>query len=71
MMKTCLLIPCYNEGLTIRKVVDDFKREVPDLEVYVYDNNSTDNTVEEALSAGAIVRKYYGGWGRYLSGQGG
>ncbi|KIO42558.1 glycosyltransferase [Sanguibacteroides justesenii] len=56
-MKTCLLIPCYNEGLTIRKVVDDFKREVPDLEVYVYDNNSTDNTVEEALSAGAIVRK--------------
>ncbi|WP_200889864.1 MULTISPECIES: glycosyltransferase family 2 protein [Porphyromonadaceae] len=57
MMKTCLLIPCYNEGLTIRKVVDDFKREVPDLEVYVYDNNSTDNTVEEALSAGAIVRK--------------
>ncbi len=55
-MKTAVLIPCYNEGLTIRKVVSDFKEVLPEADIYVYDNNSTDNTVDEALAAGAIVR---------------
>ena len=55
-MKTAVLIPCYNEGLTIRKVVSDFRRELPDATVYVYDNNSTDNTRSEAEAAGAIVK---------------
>lgn len=56
-MKIALLIPCYNEGLTIRRVVTDFRRELPDADIYVYDNNSTDNTSAEALAAGAIVRR--------------
>lgn len=56
-MKICLLVPCYNEGLTIRKVVSDFKKELPDIEVYVYDNNSSDNTTEEARAAGAFVKR--------------
>lgn len=55
-MKLAVLIPCYNEGLTIGKVVSDFKKALPQAEIYVYNNNSTDNTVEEALAAGAIVR---------------
>lgn len=54
-----VLIPCYNEGLTIQKVVTDFRKELPEAEIYVYDNNSKDNTVEEALKAGAIVRHEY------------
>lgn len=56
-MKTAILIPCYNEGQTIGKVVRDFKKEMPDAEIYVYDNNSTDNTYETATNAGATVRK--------------
>lgn len=59
MEKTAVLIPCYNEGLTIRKVVTDFRRELPEADIYVYDNNSKDNTVEEATAAGAIVRHEY------------
>ncbi len=55
--KICLLVPCYNEGITIRKVVDDFRRELPEADIYVYDNNSTDNTVAEAEAAGAQVRR--------------
>lgn len=55
--KIAVLIPCYNEGRTVRKVVTDFKNELPEAEIYVYDNNSTDNTIEEATAAGAIVRK--------------
>lgn len=55
-MKISLLIPCYNEGMTIAKVVTDFRRELPEAEIYVYDNNSTDETVAEALRAGATVR---------------
>lgn len=55
-MKTAVIVPCYNEGITIRKVVTDFKKILPHAEVYVYDNNSTDNTIEEAKAAGAIVR---------------
>lgn len=56
MDKVAILIPCYNEGLTVAKVVKDAKQYCPEATVYVYDNNSTDNTVEEALHAGAIVR---------------
>lgn len=55
--KIAILIPCYNESLTIKKVINDFKRELPEADIYVYDNNSTDNTYEIALSEGAIVKK--------------
>jgi glycosyltransferase involved in cell wall biosynthesis len=50
-----VLIPCYNEELTIGKVIRDFRAELPDAVIYVFDNNSSDNTVCEALSAGAIL----------------
>ena len=53
------MIPCYNEALTIDKVVKDFKRELPEADVYVYDNNSSDGTDEIARNAGAIVRYEY------------
>lgn len=56
-MKTSVLIPCYNEELTIGKVVNDFKKELPEAEIYVYDNNSTDNTAIIAERCGAIVHK--------------
>lgn len=58
-MKTAILIPCYNEAATIEKVVSDFKKEMPHADIYVYDNNSTDNTAEIAKKAGAIVRHEY------------
>ncbi|MDP4089543.1 MAG: glycosyltransferase family 2 protein [Bacillota bacterium] len=58
-MKTAVLIPCYNEELTIAKVIQDFKRELPDAEIYVYDNNSKDKTAEIAQANGAIVRREY------------
>lgn len=58
-MKTVILIPCYNEAATIEKVVCDFKKNMPHADIYVYDNNSTDNTGEIAQRAGAIVRKEY------------
>ncbi len=58
-MKIAVLIPCYNEETTIAKVVKDFKRELPDADIYVYDNNSSDNTVAMAEKAGAIVRYEY------------
>ncbi len=54
-----VLIPCYNEGKTIRKVVTDFKEALPEAVIYVYDNNSSDDTVSEAESAGAVVRHEY------------
>ena len=57
MSKIAVLIPCYNEALTIAKVVQDFRRELPDAEIYVYDNNSTDGTAEAAKAAGAITRQ--------------
>ena len=57
--KTAVLIPCYNEALTIQKVIRDFKRELPEAEIYVYDNNSTDGSAELASEAGAIVRHEY------------
>ena len=56
-MKTAILIPCYNEEMTIEKVILDFKRTMPHADIYVYDNNSTDNSYEIAKNAGAIVRK--------------
>ncbi|MDD1406410.1 glycosyltransferase family 2 protein [Limosilactobacillus reuteri] len=62
MDKLAVLIPCYNEGKTIKKVVTDCKKaiaNIPNSEVYVYDNNSTDNTGELAHKAGAIVRHEY------------
>lgn len=59
MDKIAVLIPCYNESQTIEKVVTDFKRELPDAVIYVYDNNSTDNTAEIAGKAGAVVRHEY------------
>lgn len=57
MEKIAVLIPCYNEELTIKKVVEDFKKELPDADIYVYDNNSKDKTAEIAKNAGAIVRR--------------
>ncbi len=57
--KIAVLIPCYNESLTVEKVVKDFRRALPEAEIYVYDNNSKDNTAEIAEKAGAIVRHEY------------
>jgi len=56
-MKIAILIPCYNEELTVTKVVNDFKSVLPLADIYVYDNNSTDRTFELAQNAGALVRK--------------
>ena len=52
-----ILIPCYNESLTIAKVVEDFRRALPEAAIYVYDNNSQDNTAAKAADAGAMVRR--------------
>ncbi len=57
MDKIAVLIPCYNEEATIGKVVGDFRQALPEAVVYVYDNNSTDRTVELARAAGAVVRR--------------
>ena len=57
MDKIAVLIPCYNEEKTIEKVVTDAKKALPDAVVYVYDNNSTDRSVELATKAGAVVRR--------------
>lgn len=59
MDKIAVLVPCYNEALTIKKVVTDFKEALPDATIYVYDNNSTDGTDEIARNAGAVVRYEY------------
>lgn len=59
MEEIAVLIPCYNESKTVEKVVRDFRRVLPGATVYVYDNNSTDNTDELARNAGAIVRYEY------------
>ena len=56
MDKIAVLIPCYNESRTIAKVVTDWKKALPEAVIYVYDNNSTDNTAEIAKEAGAVVR---------------
>ena len=52
-----VLVPCYNEAVTIAKVVDDFKRELPEASIYVYDNNSNDGTADIARAHGAIVKQ--------------
>lgn len=59
MDRVAVLIPCYNEEQTIAKVVADVRKVLPDAVVYVYDNNSTDRTVELAKTAGAVVRYEY------------
>ncbi|MBE6903311.1 MAG: glycosyltransferase [Ruminococcaceae bacterium] len=59
MENVAVLIPCYNESKTIEKVVKDFKAELPEATIYVYDNNSTDGTAELAEKAGAVVRYEY------------
>lgn len=58
-MKTAILIPCYNESMTIKKVVNDFQKALPHADIYVYDNNSRDGTDEIAEREGAIVRYEY------------
>ncbi|MDD4806901.1 MULTISPECIES: glycosyltransferase family 2 protein [Caproicibacterium] len=59
MERVAVLIPCYNEAKTIEKVVRDYHESLPDADIYVYDNNSTDHTAELAEKAGAIVRHEY------------
>ena len=54
-----ILVPCFNEALSVKKVIADWKRELPEAKIYVYDNNSTDNTAQAAHDAGAIVRNEY------------
>ena len=57
--KIAVLIPCYNESKTIEKVIKDYQKELPEADIYVYDNNSTDNTDIIARKAGAIVKYEY------------
>ncbi len=57
MDKIAVLIPCYNEALTIRKVIRDFRAALPEAQIYVYDNNSTDDTYEIAKAEGVVVRR--------------
>ena len=59
MDKIAVLIPCYNEEKTIKKVIEDWKKELPEATIYVYNNNSSDNTAEIAKAAGAVVRNEY------------
>ncbi len=56
MDRVAVLIPCYNESQTIVKVIRDWKAELPEAVIYVYDNNSSDGTAELAKKAGAVVR---------------
>jgi glycosyltransferase involved in cell wall biosynthesis len=55
--KIAVLIPCYNEELTIKKVINDFQQQLPAATVYVYDNNSSDNTAAIAKAEGAVVKR--------------
>ena len=59
MGKIAVLVPCYNESLTIEKVIMDYKKALPEADIFVYDNNSSDHTDEIARNAGAIVRYEY------------
>lgn len=66
-MDIAVLIPCYNEELTVEKVVRDFRRELPEAKIYVYDNNSKDKTAEIAARAGAtVIREYRQGKGNVV-----
>src|SRR5678815_165041 len=60
MTQIAVLIPCLNEALTIASVVREFRRELPEAQVYVFDNGSTDGSAEIAAGAGAIVRHVAG-----------
>ena len=57
--KIAVLIPCYNESKTIEKVIKDYKKVLPEADIYVYDNNSSDGTDKRAKKAGAIVKYEY------------
>lgn len=66
-MKIAVLIPCYNEALTIQQVINGFKKELPEADIYVYDNNSSDNTYEIAKSANVnVVRESRQGKGNVV-----
>lgn len=66
-MKTAVLIPCYNEAQTVGKVVSDFKKALPKATIFVYDNNSVDNTAKIAKEAGAtVVHEYQQGKGNVV-----
>lgn len=66
-LRIAAIVPCHNEEITIGKVVRDLSAAVPEMTVYVYDNNSTDRTVEEAKAAGAVVRhEYFTGKGNVI-----
>ncbi len=56
-MRVAVLIPCYNEALTVGKVVADFRRALPQADIWVFDNASTDDTARLAAEAGANVRR--------------
>src|SRR6202163_2869589 len=55
--RIAVLVPCFNEEVAIAKVVADFRAALPGATIYVYDNNSTDGTVEAAKQAGGVVRR--------------
>ena len=57
-MRIAVLVPCFNEETTITKVIEDFHKALPDATIYVYDNNSTDRTVQRTIAARAIVRRH-------------
>ncbi|MBQ2781131.1 MAG: glycosyltransferase, partial [Clostridia bacterium] len=59
MDKIAVLIPCYNEALTIANVVKEWQDALPEATIYVYDNNSKDGTADIAREAGAVVRYEY------------
>lgn len=59
MDKIAVLIPCYNEAVTIKKVINDFQQVLPEATIYVYDNNSSDDTAKIAEAEGAVVRREY------------
>ena len=52
-LKKAVLIPCFNEELTIGKVIDDFRRELPETDIYVFNNNSTDSEIRHVLITGS------------------
>ena len=54
--KIAVLLPCFNEAGAIGQTVSSFRTSLPNADIYVYDNNSTDNTIAEASEAGAIIR---------------